>query len=81
MKIVVHAPGNANINLRLPSGLVLNPVSALFLPKYMRQNGLEIDRKQARLLVKAIRHYRRSHPDWVLVEVDSANGDHILITV
>lgn len=81
MKIIVHSPQSTNIRLSLPSGLALNPVSALFLPKFLKQNGIEVDRKQARMMVKAINQYRRRHPDWTLVEVETAGGEHVKITV
>lgn len=81
MKIVVRSVGAENVRIRLPSGLVLNPVTALFLPKLMQQNGLKMNGKQAQLLVKTIRQYRRSHPNWKLVEVKSANGDYVEVKI
>jgi len=81
MKIIVHSSGSQKINLRLPSGLALNPVSALFLPKIMEQNGIHMTRKQAFIMVKTINRYRRSHPDWNLVEVQAATGAYVKITI
>lgn len=81
MKIVVRSAAAENVKLRLPSALALNPVSALFLPKLLKRSGLAIDRKQAQLLVKAINQYRHSHPDWKLVEVESADGEYVEVTI
>ena len=79
MKIIVH--GKEMANLSLPSGLVLNPFSASALPMLLRKYGIAISGKQARALVKALNIYRRSHPEWVLVEVHSAQGEEVLIKV
>lgn len=79
MKIVVRSPGERGLHLWIPSGLALNPVGAMFLPKVMEQNGMELDRKQALALVRAINRYRRRHPDWVLVEVQGAGGEYVQV--
>lgn len=81
MWITVKGLGYKRIKLRLPSGLMLNPVSALFLPRLMKQNGITLTRKQAREMVRAINQYRRAHPDWKLVEVESTGGGHVEIAV
>lgn len=81
MKIVVRSHENRDLHVQLPTGLILNPVSALFLPKALQKNGMGVSRAQALALVRAINRYRRSHPGWVLVEVEGADGDYINITV
>ena len=69
------------MNLRLPSGLLLNRFSAAFLPKLLAQNGLSITKEQARALVKELNRYRRRHRDWKLVEVQSVKGEYIQIKI
>jgi len=81
MKIVVRSQENRDIHVQLPTGLILNPISALLLPKALQENGIVASRAQALALVRAINRYRRSHPGWVLVEVEGADGDYINITV
>ena len=81
MKIVVRSQENRDILVQLPTGLILNPISALLLPKALQENGIVASRAQALALVRAINRYRRSHPGWVLVEVEGADGDYINITV
>ncbi len=79
MKIVVRASNGPNIFLPIPSGLVFNRFTAGVLIKTMKQNGLNLDKKQALAIIKAVNAYRRKHRDWVLVEVDSADGDYVKI--
>lgn len=79
MKIIVRSPGYKCINLHFPSGLGLNPASAMFLPRIMKKNGINITRKQALTIVRAINRYRRSNPSWKFIEVQSSNGDYIEI--
>lgn len=81
MRIVVNSPGCRRVNLRLPSGLALNPVTAMFLPGIMKQNGVTLTRKQALTMVRAINRYRRRHPDWKLVEVKSSGGAYVEIVI
>ena len=77
MKITVQ--GNSSANMSIPSGLVLNDISASVLPLLLRKHGITITGKQARSLVKALNRYRKNHPEWVLVEVHSAQGEDVLI--
>lgn len=81
MRVVVNSPGCKRIRIWLPSGLVFNPVAAMFLPGVVKQNGIEITREQALAMVRVINRYRRRHPDWKLVEVESATGDYVLVTL
>lgn len=80
MKISVNSGGKPVVRLALPSGLVFNRFSAtLLLPRILEENGIHISGKDARMLVKGIRDYQKKHRDWVLIEVDSADGDRVLI--
>ena len=81
MRIWIHSDEGRNLNLQLPTGMLLNPISAMALPRVLEEKGIVASRAQALALVRAINQYRRSHPGWVLVEVESADGDHVKITV
>ena len=78
MKIKVRAEG-VNLNLPIPTGLVLNRFTAALLPKVLEESGIHVTQAQAQRLVAAIRQFRRSHPDWVLVEVHAAKGEQVLV--
>ena len=79
MKIVVKSNEGPNIWLPIPSGLVLNRFVAGFVPKYLKGYGLDITKEQAIWFVKALNQYRRKHPEWVLAEVQSADGEYVKV--
>lgn len=79
MKIIVKDGKDTNINLVLPTGLLVNHFSAMFAPKVLEQNGVMITKAQAIQLVKAINKFRRHHKDWKLIEVQSSDGTYVEI--
>ena len=70
---------NKNFRLTLPTGLVLNRFTALFIPRFLKGKGIKIDRAKGVAFVKCLNRYRRSHKDWVLVEVESIDGTFVKI--
>ena len=79
MRIVVKSPEGPNLWLPLPSCLLLNRFVAGFAPKYLKPQGIDITKEQAVAFVKELNRYRRKHPEWVLVEVKSSDGDYVKI--
>ena len=79
MKILVKEHGGHTIRLIFPSGLVLNSLSASFLPKYLEEQGIHITREQARVFIKELNRFRKRHKDWKLAEVQDADGDSVEI--
>lgn len=79
MKILVKEHGGLSIRLVFPSGLVLNSISASFLPKYLEEQGVHITRAQALMFIKELNRFRKRHKDWTLVEVQDADGDIVEI--
>ena len=78
MKIVVKE-SNHNIRLRFPTGLILNGCTSAALCRAAGKHGVGITHGQMRTLIKALHRYRRSHPDWVLVEVSSTKGGYVQV--
>ena len=78
MRITVRS-GDFKLRIPFPAGLVFNDLTAALVPKIMEQNGMTITTKQARKLIRAMKKYKRRHRDWVLVEVQSADGDYVEI--
>lgn len=68
-----------NLNLPIPTGLLLNNLTAALLPKVFSEMGLGLTNQQAKSLITAVNQFRKTHKGWVLVEVHSADGDEILI--
>ena len=79
MRIVVTSKDGRNIRLPIPSGLVLNRFAAGFAPKYLKECGINITKEQAVAFIKERNRYRRKHPEWVLVEVQSSDGEYVKI--
>lgn len=76
MRITVRSDEH-RFRIPIPTGLVFNDLTAALAPKFMEQNGITITAKQARKVIRAMRKFKRRHRDWVLVEVQSADGDYV----
>ena len=81
MNIIVNEVGGKNIHLRLPSGLVLNGLSANLLSVKLKDKNLNISSKQLRILFQAIKAYKTNHPEWKLVEVHGHDGETVEIVI
>lgn len=81
MKIVVQENGEKSIKILIPTWLFANRVGANLVAKKLQEQGIHLDKKQALALVKYINAYRKKHKDWVLVEVESADGSCVTIKV
>ena len=79
MKIVVTSKEGLDIRLPIPSGLVLNRFAAGLAPKYLKEYGIDITKEQAVVFIKALNQFRHKHPEWVLVEAQSSNGEYVKI--
>ena len=79
MRIIVKQAEGKNLRIMFPSRLIFNHLSAALIPLALKNSDLKIDRRQAWTMVKTILDCRRRFPSWSLVEVDSANGEHIRI--
>ena len=79
MRVVVKSNEGPNIRLLFPTRLVLNRFSAGFIPRYLKDYGIDITKEQAITFIKALNQYRRKHLDWILVEVQSSDGEYVKI--
>lgn len=79
MKIVVKSKDGPNLWLPIPTGLVLNRFAAGVVRDFMKEFGLAITKEQAIRFIKELKRYRRMHPQWVLVEAQSSDGEYIRI--
>lgn len=79
MKLIIRSHGNTDLNLTLPTGLALNGFAAGKIAAAARKHHYELTTAQAKLLIRGVKEYRRTHPEWVLVEIHSANGDEVFL--
>ena len=78
MYIKVQSP-EKNLTLRLPTLVLINSITAAVASRHLSKNGLEIPVGILREAFSIVKKYKKSHPDWIFVEVQSANGEYIQI--
>ncbi len=76
MVICIRNRNGPNLTIPIPTGLVCNAITARLLAKAVQVDPLQLQRFFA-----AIRHDKKKHPHWVLVELQSADGDYVKITM
>ncbi len=79
MRIIAKESGGRGINLILPTGLVLNRLTAGVAVKALQGQGITVSRESVLALLRALRQYRKTHPQWVLVEAKSSSGEYTKI--
>lgn len=80
MKIVIKEGGQSRFNLRLPTGLLLNRFTAYLAPVLNKdKDSIPYNGSQLYALIKTLKDYKKAHPEWVLLEVDSSSGEHVEI--
>lgn len=78
MKITVRS-GNIKLWFPMPLTILLNDLTALFLPKVMERGGVTMTNRQARKLMRATRKCLRRHRGLTLMEAQTANGEWVEI--
>lgn len=82
MKIKIKSPEH-NITLALPNGLVLNRLTAQIGTHYINKEIENKEKKfspaELRMFFSAIKQCKKDFPDLNLVEVNSADGEYVLI--
>ena len=82
MRIVINGTdSHIPIKLLFPTGLVLNRFTAAFIPMALKDEDIPVTRTQAIRLIKELKRCKKRFPGWKLVEVQSAEGEHIEISV
>ena len=79
MIIKIRSTEGPNIFIPIPTGLFCNRLTAGIAAKMMEQNGMHATPEQMLRFFRTARRYKRKHPDWVMVEVQSADGDHVYV--
>ena len=79
MIVKVRAKDGPNLTIPIPTSLLCNRLTAGFSAKMMAQNGVNATPEQMVRFFRAARQYKRKHPDWVMVEVESSTGDYVYV--
>ena len=81
MRIYISDESGKKWKFGIPLGLAFNGVTAGFIAKKGQKEGTNISKKQMRALMKEVKNYKKDHEAWKLVEIDSADGVHVEITL
>ena len=81
MKLIIQNASGENHNIKLPTGILLNRVSAGIVSGVLKKYDVEISKKQLTELMKVAKTYKKHHPEWKLIEVDDAGGEHVEIII
>lgn len=81
MKIVVMEHGHRDFCLSIPTSFILNRFGAYIAAKAAQKNGSSLTYAQACAFITALKDFKRTHEGWKLVEVESANGSYVEITL
>ena len=82
MKIIVKDNDlRRPIRINLPTALVFNRFTALFAPLALKDSEVTVTRKQALRLIKELKRCKKRFPGWKIVEVESADGEKVEITL
>ena len=80
MKISIKSD-QSKLVLRFPTGLVLNCLTAGFVRKELKKEGIHLTRKQTVLFIKELKRYKKKHREWNLVEAQGLNGENVIIKI
>ncbi len=81
MKIAITDKNERLFCLCVPTWLLLNHVTVLFIPKMLERQIVRLTYRQAVCLLDALRTCRRNHKEWKLIEVYTADGTYVEISV
>ena len=71
MKVRIKNNDRWSLRLSIPTFLMLNRFTAFMISK----GDKDITYRQAWTFVREVKHYRRKHGKWKLVEVQTASGE------
>ena len=79
MIVKIRCTDGPKLFIPIPTGLFCNRLTAGIAAKAMEQNGWTATPSQMAKLFRCLRQTKRRHPDWILVEVQSADGDNVIV--
>lgn len=80
MKISIKSD-DLKLTLRLPTGLILNRLTAGIVCRKLKKEGIHLTRKQIVLFIKELKKYKKKHRDWNLVEVEESDEDSVIVKI
>ena len=81
MRVYIKESTGKQHDIKIPTGLALNRVTAGIISNACQKNGINISKKQILELMKAFKCFKKHHLSWKLLEVYDADGEHVEIIV
>ncbi len=81
MRLIIKNKEGVGLRIPVPAGILLTRTAGDLVSKHLKQSGTGLTKQQATALLKELKRFTRRHPGWVLVEVKSADGGYIKITL
>lgn len=77
MKVRIKNNDRWSLRFGIPTILMLNRLTAFMISKWDK----DITYRQAWTIVREVKHYRRKHGKWKLVEVQTASGEEVEVII
>jgi hypothetical protein len=86
MKIHVVSQDSHNIRISLPTAMIFNRLTAAIvraaLNEYLKtEDGQQLNTQAVMEIIYALKDWHKEHGPLTLVDVDSQNGEKVLITI
>lgn len=85
MKIVIKEKDKKAITIRFPTRLALNHLTARIatsklVAKHLPKEDMPpLTYAQLKVLIRAVHEARHRFPDWVIVDVEEADGEKVIV--
>ena len=79
MLIRIKSKEGPNLFIPFPLGLICNRFTVGIAARAAAEGGVQVTPEQLRKLFRTIRDSKRRFPDWVITEVESADGEYIYV--
>ncbi len=81
MKIKIKSEGTPNLYLFIPTSLLFKHLLPRILPKMLQNQAYPVPRQQVIALAKALKEFKKHHKQFQLVDIQSADGTQVKITL
>ena len=79
MIVRIKSKDGPNLFIPFPLGLICNRFTVGIAARAAAEGGVQVTPEQLRKLFRTIRDCKRRFPDWVITEVESADGEYIYV--
>jgi len=81
MKIKIEADGH-RFTIPLPTGVVLNGITTKIISSELKKHSdIPLTEEQLKVLIKELKRAKKTFPKLPLVDVQTADGEKVLITL